>query len=88
MLEARTSRTPATTAVRTAAAASRRRRRRHNNNVVSGRVGTAAHESVDLPYHHRERARYDNIIYRARPMTERNGRCSPAVKIADSSSGR
>jgi len=48
MLEALTSRTPATTAVRTAAAAASRRRRRHNNNVVSGRVGMA-HESVDLP---------------------------------------
>jgi len=50
MSEARTSRTPVTTAVRTAAAAAsrRRRRRRHNNNVVSGRV-SMAHESVDLP---------------------------------------
>lgn len=27
------------------------------------------------------------LLYRAHPMTERNGRCSPAVKIADSSSG-
>jgi hypothetical protein len=69
--------------VRTAAAAAASRRRRRRRHKTWRAVVWVLWRTSRLIYHRRERARVMIL-----PMTERNGRCSPAVKIADSSSGR